>query len=144
MKINIKVPIVLIVILITTFSLKVKAQCSISIDTVYYNGIGFITPDTIKICEGDPITLTSEGGCPTYMMNNDFNAGSIGTGWQSNASPMLNNPCGTGIDGSTYLWIGPATTFPRELVTDGYNVTTSCSICFDMMYANQSTGISPC
>ncbi len=119
------------------------AQCNINIDTAYYNGVGFAGPDTIKICEGDGVSFISNGGCPTYMMNNDFNSGSIGTGWQSNASPMLNNPCGAGIDGSTYCWIGPASSFPRELVTIGYNVTTSCQICFDMMYASQANS-TPC
>ena len=127
----IKITVLLLVVLLP--SLKAEAQCNLSIDTVYFNGVGYITPDTIRICEGDGILLTSEGGCPTYMMNNDFNNGSAGPGWQSNASPMFTNPCGAGIDGSTYLWIGPASSFPRELVTIGYNVTTQCSICFDMM-----------
>ena len=143
MKINIKYKIFLLILLVGAFTTKIKAQCSISIDTVYYNGTGFITPDTIKICQGDAVTITSEGGCPTYMMNNDFNGGNVGLGWQSNTTPMFSNPCGAGINGSTYLWMGPSTAFSRELTTVGYDVTTSCQICFDMMYATQGNA-SPC
>ncbi|MBI5540988.1 MAG: hypothetical protein HY951_13065, partial [Bacteroidia bacterium] len=146
MKFNIKHHFYLFVIILLAFSSKGIAQCAISIDTVYYNGIGFITPDTIKICEGDVVTLTSEGGCPTYMMNNDFNNGLIGSGWTSNATPTFTNPCvaytGAG-DGTTCLWVGNAASFPRELVTVGYNVTTSCQICFDMVYSSQANS-SPC
>lgn len=123
---------------------NLKAQCNIDIDTVFYHGDYFINPDTIKICEGDQVTFTySDAACPTYMMNNDFNNGSIGVGWSSNASPMFNDPCGPGPDGTTYLWIGPATSFPRRLTTLGYDVTTQCQICFDMKYATQGES-SPC
>ncbi len=121
-----------------------KAQCNLSIDTVIYNGDIFITPDTIKICLGDQVTFNySNAGCPVFMMNNNFNNGTIGSGWSSNANPMFNNPCGPGPDGTTYLWIGPATSFPRRLTTVGFQVTTQCQICFDMKYATQGQS-SPC
>lgn len=120
------------------------SQCGIVIDTVYYNGDYFLTPDTIKVCQGDQVTFAyPDAGCPTYMMDNNFNNGQIGVGWSSNASPMFNNPCGPGPDNSTYLWIGPATSFPRRLTTVNYNVTTQCQICFDMKYASQADS-SPC
>ncbi len=136
--------ILLFVIFVIGSNCKLIAQCSLSIDTALYDGNIFITPDTVKICLGDQITFGfSNAGCPTYMMNNNFNNGTIGTGWSSNASPMFNNPCGPGPDGTTYLWIGPATSFPRRLTTVGFQVTTQCQICFDMKYATQSQA-SPC
>jgi len=120
------------------------SQCGIVIDTVYYNGDYFLTPDTIKVCQGDQVTFAyPDAGCPTYMMDNNFNNNQIGNGWSSNASPMFDNPCGPGPDGSTYLWIGPATSFPRRLTTVSYSVTTQCQICFDMKYASQAD-VSPC
>ena len=133
-----------VVILSIFFRLNTFAQCHLVIDTVYYNGDFYLTPDTIKICQGDQVSFAySDAGCPTYMMDNNFNNGQIGIGWSSNASPMFNNPCGPGVDGTTYLWIGPATSFPRRLTTVNYNVTTQCQICFDMKYASQSNS-SPC
>ncbi|MFH2094218.1 MAG: hypothetical protein ABIJ16_00855, partial [Bacteroidota bacterium] len=100
--------------------------------------------DTLWICEGDCADLVSSGGCPTYMMNNDFNNMTIGTGWTANCAPMFNNPCIAPQAGSaTYLWVGNASNFPRELVTIAYPVTTDCRICFDMAYATQGAA-SPC
>ncbi len=99
--------------------------------------------DTVYICDGEHVKLHSWGDCDDYLMDNNFNNGSIGAGWSTNASPMFNNPCVPGPDGSTCLWIGPATNFPRELVTVPFSVTTSCTICFDMIYSVQGVS-SPC
>lgn len=113
------------------------SQCDI---TATGNGS---TSDTVYICQGDHINLQSQGDCDVYLMQNDFNSGTIGSGWSSNASPMFNNPCGPGPDGSTCLWIGPATNFPRQLVTVPFSVNNSCTICFDMIYSVQGVP-SPC
>lgn len=99
--------------------------------------------DTIVVCQGNHVKFHSTGDCDVYLMNNNFNNGTVGAGWSSNASPMFNNPCGPGPDGSICLWIGPATNFPRELVTVPYSVTTMCTICFDMKYSVQGVG-APC
>lgn len=106
--------------------------------TAYANGI----VDTIQICAGDPVDLSAAASCD-YMMMNDFNDGSIGVGWNSNCSPMFNNPCLASGDGSTYLWVGDASTFPRDLVTQEYTVVAGCQICFDFAMAIQSDA-SPC
>ncbi len=98
--------------------------------------------DTLRICAGDTVDLSASAGCD-YMMNNDFNDGSIGVGWNSNCSPMFDNPCITPTDGSTYLWIGNASTFPRDLTTQEYIVTDQCQICFDFVLATQGDA-SPC
>ena len=102
-----------------------------------------INNDTVYICSGNPVDFNSTGGCDLYLMTNNFNDGTIGNGWSSNATPMFNNPCTFGPDGSGCLWIGPASNFPRELVTIPFSVTTSCTICFDMIYSVQGVP-SPC
>jgi hypothetical protein len=122
---------------------KSNAQCFILTDSATYNGQTYYNPDTINICLGESVSFYTTGGCPTFLMANDFNDQTIGQGWNSNASPMFNNPCGVGPDGTTYLWIGPATNFPRQLTTNAFNVSTSCQICFDMKYASQANG-TPC
>lgn len=118
----------------------IYSQCNI---TAYTDSNTTANADTIFLCQGDSAVLYSDGGCPTYLQSNNFDNGSLGNGWTSNASPMFNNPCGPGVNGTTYAWIGPASSFPRELVTQAYNVTTQCQICFDMMYATQGNA-SPC
>jgi gliding motility-associated-like protein len=132
-KINRIVSIITIVILFLGFlNTKILAQCNITANA---------SPSSI--CAGESVTLTSSGDC-SYLMNNDFNDGTIGSGWSSDAGPMFNNPCNPSCDGSIYLWIGPATNFPRQVTTISYNLVCSPSkICFDMKYAEQGKS-SPC
>jgi len=111
---------------------KILAQCNITANA-----------SPTSICAGGSVTLTSSGDC-SYLMNNNFNSGTIGSGWASDAGPMFNNPCNPTCDGTTYLWIGPATNFPRQVTTVSYNLVCSPSkICFDMKYAEQGHS-SPC
>lgn len=124
-------------VLVLISSVELFPQCEITA-TVNTQSV-----DSIFICQGDHINLQSQGDCDNYLMMNDFNDGTIGQGWNSNASPMFTNPCGPGPDGTTYLWIGPATNFPRALVTVPYTVTTACRICFDMKYSVQAVP-APC
>ena len=127
------VSIIAIVILFLSFlNNKISAQCNIA-----------ASASPTSICAGEPVTLTSSGDC-SYLMNNNFNNGTIGSGWASDAGPMFNNPCNPSCDGTKYLWIGPATNFPRQVTTVSYNLVCSPSkICFDMKYAEQG-GSSPC
>ncbi|MFH2141769.1 MAG: PKD domain-containing protein [Bacteroidota bacterium] len=119
--------------LLLTGSFNLFSQCDIT-----------ATGSPLEICVGDCIDLNSTGGCPNYLMYNDFNTQTVGTGWSSNASPMFNNPCGSfGADGTPYAWIGPASTFPRNLTTVAYAVTAQCQICFDFMMSTQGNS-SPC
>lgn len=131
------------VIALSTFvSNNSYGQCGIVLDTAIYNGLTYFNPDTINICLNESVYFHATGGCPTYLAMNDFNDGTIGTGWSSGSNPMFNNPCGTGPD-STYLWIGPASNFPRELISGAYLVINQCQVCFDMKYSVQAGG-SPC
>ncbi len=127
----------MVIVFLLTITLKSYTQCNI---TALANTQEV---DTIYLCQGDHLNLQSHGGCDNYLMINDFNDGTIGQGWSSNANPMFNNPCVAGPDGSICLWIGPATNFPRELVTVPFSVNQSCKICFDMIYSVQGVS-APC
>ena len=116
--------IVLLSIFILLFGFKSYSQCNISSSAC-----------PIQICAGDPVILSSSGACG-YLLNNNYNNGTVGVGWSSNASPMFNNPCGPGIDATIHLWIGSATNFPRQLTTDTFDVSLGgCKVQWEMRYA---------
>ena len=98
--------------------------------------------DTLNICSGDTVDIIGAGGC-SYLMDNAFDDGTMGVGWESNASPDFSNPCPAPVDGSTYLWIGDAATFPRDLITQPYAVSEDCQVCFDFIMATQGNS-TPC
>ena len=98
--------------------------------------------DTLNICSGDTVDIVGAGGC-SYLMDNAFDDGTMGVGWESNASPDFSNPCPAPVDGTTYLWIGDAATFPRDLITQPYAVTEDCQVCFDFIMATQGNP-TPC
>jgi len=93
------------------------------------------------ICQGEAVTLTSTGGCG-YLMSNDFNGGTPGTGWVATAGVQFNNPCGAGPD-AIYLWMGNLAPIPRTLTTVDFYVAGACEIKFWLRYAIQSQS-SPC
>ncbi len=127
---------IFLIILFCSYS-YLYPQCQITA------GINSASADRIEICEGTTINLQSAGIC-NYLMNNNFNNGQMGAGWQSNATPMFSNPCGAGSDGSTYLWVGSAASFPRDLTTAPFDVSAgACRICFDLRFAVQGQN-SPC
>ncbi len=117
------------------------AQCTISATPV----------GPLTICLGAGVNLQATGSCANYLMNNDFNTSTIGAGWSSNSTPTFTNPCpcanivnATSVyDGTPYLWIGSASSFPRNLTTVPYPVTASCQICFDFIMSTQGDP-SPC
>lgn len=103
-----------------------KAQCFAEITTP--------AADT-TICLGQSVYIEAFASC-SYLMNNNFNNGSIGSGWSSNAVPMYTNPCGPGLPGSgIHCWIGSAVTNPRELVTQPFLLFNGCNISWEMRYA---------
>ncbi len=133
---------VLKIYLLVIFSLIIAnntfSQCSI---TAKVSTIGGVPKDTVEICLGESVTLTSSGAC-NFLMNNNFNNGTIGTGWSSNVVASFTNPCPpTNLPASGIVcWLGQ-NSYPRELVTVSYDLSTGgCFINFDMKYgANQNT-----
>ncbi|MDD3875212.1 MAG: PKD domain-containing protein [Bacteroidales bacterium] len=126
-----------VVVFILLLSAQIYAQCTI---TSYANG----TPSSIQVCPGTNVVLSAVGNCPTYLMNNDFNLGHAGTGWQATNQAMFTNPCAPhSPDGTTYMWMGSTSTAPRILTTVPFNVSSGGTISFQMRYAVQSLS-SPC
>jgi gliding motility-associated-like protein len=113
--------------LLFAFNQSVNAQCTVTIETV---------SDSVDC--GDCFNLEAVGSAEDELLNEDFNASSLGTGWFSNQTVMYTNPCGAPPDGSPSAWFGNAQTQPRILETIDYDVTCGGELCFDMMYAEQS------
>ncbi len=107
-------------------------QCNISIVNT--------TTDTLFVPCASSVVLERDT-LGSFALNNDFNSGTIGPGWQSNASAQLNNPCG--VKSSTYLWLGPNAANPRELTTVPLDLSCGGQICFEFRMAIQSDP-SPC
>ena len=87
--------------------------------------------DTVLLCAGQPLNLVVAGS----VLFDDFNIGSLSALWSSNCSPEFTNPCLPSPDGSIYLWVGSASSYPRDLTTISINVNANYQVCFDMVYA---------
>ncbi|MFO8086836.1 MAG: PKD domain-containing protein [Bacteroidales bacterium] len=117
----------LMMLFMMLFSQKAKAQCEVTANAY---------PQVV--CAGDAVTLSASGGCG-FLMNNDFNNGTIGVGWSSAAAnPVFSNPCGPGPNGA-HLWVGTTASQSRTLVTVDYDVSIGgCDIEWWMRYGRQS------
>jgi gliding motility-associated-like protein len=100
------------------------------------------SPLNASIICGQSVQLNASGAGGAILMHNDFNNGTVGAGWSASASAQFDNPCGTGLDGTTHLWMGGTTAAPRTMTTIGYNIACSGNICFDLEFA--STFNTPC
>ena len=110
--------------------LEVKSQC------VVYAGANLIEVEC-----GSQVDLTALSGNPVLSTN--FNNFQNGIGWSSNTTVIYNNPCLPSHDGNASAWVGNTTAFPRELVTDAFNVACGGTISFWQAYATQG-GNAPC
>jgi gliding motility-associated-like protein len=112
------------------------SQCNIT---------AYASHDTI--CLGDTVYIWSDGGCPQYALNNNFDLGNAGAGWTATTGVDFSNPCNPSANGTIYMWMGSSVPIPRTLTTVAFNmIAMNCSggnICFDMKYATQSQS-SPC
>lgn len=95
-------------------------------------------------CNGGYIDIVASGiGEYILVLDNDFDFGNSGTGWNSTSSAMFNNPCGGAYDGGTYLWMGDAATVPRTLSTAAMDLSCGGQVCFYFKMAVQAQ-TSPC
>ena len=107
------------------------------------NITGTATPTTVP-CGGGTVDLSSNGtGGVTFALDNDFNGGNAGPGWNVSPAGQFNNPCGASLDGSTYMWMGNTTAAPRTLQSAGLDVSCGGDICFDLKFSVQG-GAAPC
>ena len=109
------------------FTKQSQAQCKVTADAF---------PQVVH--SGDSVTLTADGGCG-LLMKNDFNNGTIGSGWYSaQATPVFSNPCGPGPEGA-HLWVGATPSNNRTLVTTDYDVSIGgCYVEWWMRYGLDS------
>ncbi len=100
-------------------------------------------PDT-TICPGETVTLEASGNVVSAPINNDFNDGTIGTGWEATASATITSTsCVPSPDGTQYLWMQNAPG-PRELKTNAMDVSNGGSISFEYRQAQNNGNASPC
>lgn len=124
---------ILLLISFFIYSLFV-AQCNVS-----------ITASSLTVpCGGGNVTLTAVGsGNTTAVLDNDFDLGNAGSGWNVSPAGQFNNPCDPSIDGGTYMWMGNTTAAPRTLETAPLDVSCGGDICFYLDMATQG-GAAPC
>ncbi len=113
---------------------KLHSQCNV-----------VITPSLNPVtCSAANISLVALGsGTVTAVLNNDFDAGFAGSGWNSSPAGQFNNPCAASIDGGTYMWMGPTTSAPRSLETSPLDISCGADLCFYLKFA-ESGGSAPC
>ncbi len=107
-----------------------------------------LTATPATICNGSSTTLTATGNVVAAAINNNFNSGSVGTGWagtgavtfQNNASNACLKPS---LDGTTYIWMANQTC-PRTLTSNSMNVSNGGTISFEYRQADFNSNASPC
>lgn len=110
------------------------SQCNVTI----------VASATTVQCGGGPITLTATGsGFSNVLLDNDFDAGVAGGGWNVSPAGQFDNPCDPSADGGTYMWMGATTAAPRTLETVGMDISCGGDVCFFLDYATQGDA-SPC
>ena len=98
----------------------------------------------LVLCSPGNINITANGtGAVTAVLDNDFDAGNAGVGWNVSPAGQFNNPCDPSIDGGTYMWMGNTTAAPRTLETVPLDVSCGGQICFYFDMATQGD-LSPC
>lgn len=101
------------------------------------------TPTSVP-CGGGTVDLNATGtGGVTFALDNDFNGGGAGAGWNVSPAGTFNNPCDPSLDGSTYMWMGNTTAAPRTLQSAPLDVSCGGQICFDLDFSTQG-GAAPC
>jgi large repetitive protein len=120
------------IILLITFFINVNnslhSQCNV-----------VITPSSNPVtCSPANISLVAVGsGTISAVLDNDFDGGSAGVGWNISPAGQFDNPCDPSIDGGTYMWMGPTTTAPRSLETSPLDVSCGGEVCFWLDFAEQ-------
>ena len=111
-------------------NIEVKGQCTVTAGA-----------NLFQVECGTQVDLTAVSGNPVLTTN--FNNFQNGLGWSSNTTVIYTNPCLPSHDGNPSAWIGNTTSFPRELVTDEFDVSCGGTISFWQAYATQG-GNAPC
>ena len=124
------------------FSTLFSLACS---DTSAQCTVEAFPDDTITLTCGDELELqlSAFGISGNFAINNDFNTGTPGAGWDGTLAATYTNPCVDSPDGTIYMWMGDATPQPRILTTQSFDLSTGGTICYEMRYAVQAEP-APC
>ena len=90
-----------------------------------------INADQTTICDGETVNLSVTGELTSPLLDNNFNDGTIGTGWSSSINGRFDNPCEAGLDGSTHFWIGTNPS-PRDFTSIPFDVSLGGSVYFEI------------
>ena len=103
------------------------------------------TATSYLINPGESVTINAGGSLNNIPLNNNFNGGSAGTGWEATTAATFTNPAcaAPSLDGTTFLWMGDASPHPRRLTSEAFDVTNGGWITFDMKYSVQAAA-APC
>ena len=84
--------------LVALTSVKSYAQCTVE---------AFPADSVIITCgESLDLELSAFGTSGNFAINNDFNDGTVGAGWDGTLAATYTNPCVNSPDGSIYMWMG--------------------------------------
>ena len=115
------------------------------ISLVYGQSVTANANQTFFDCGGGPVQLSAIGTTASTLFGDDFNSGVLTAGWTTGPAAQFTNPCGTALDGTTYLWMGSATSAPRNLATSNLDVSCGGTVCFDFKFMCEYCGDSaPC
>ncbi len=135
MRLNKSIKYIFLHLMLAFIGLSAHSQCDVSL---YIDSLPI---QSISICHGDSVNFYVDGFC--VIMNNDFNNGTMGYGWNSYTQPTFSNPCTPHPNGSAYLWMDASSIAPRYLITENFNTSSGGVIYFDLCYALQF-GTNPC
>ncbi len=110
------------------FGQMVMAQCNVTID-----------PTSANIICGESVDVNATGLSATPALATTFDGDSIGSGWQTSAVLIYDNPCGPSLDGTSSAWFGNVP-LPRTLTTNGFDLQCGGQVCFDLDFGGDDPG----
>jgi len=140
-------------------SLLLSALAIFVFDTSYSQCNVSVSASSVDILCGDTLVLSAIGDGVTAFRNN-FNCGAVqcpqgdptdpnsNVGmWSNSSTAQFNNPCTPAHpSGSPHIWFNQNSPNPRQLATQGIDLTTGGQIFFDMRFADpdENGNASPC
>ncbi|MBT7481849.1 MAG: hypothetical protein HN677_05580, partial [Flavobacteriales bacterium] len=128
---------------------SISAQCTVT-------ALSYIWPDTTNINScfqlGDTLVIDATNSVVATQLDNDFELGTFGTGWQTglSANVIQNNPAHCAwpppvnpVPNTAYVWMGNLAAHPRNLTSIDFDLSQCYNLEFDLKYAIQSQA-GPC
>ena len=130
--------------LFVLISTRLFSQCTVT-------ATSYIWPDTnnINFCFqlGDTLVIDASHNQVAAQLDNDFELGTFGNGWQPglSANVVFNNPghCAwpppaNPVPNNAYVWMGDMAAHPRSLTSVDFDLSNCYNLEFDMKYVTIS------